>query len=197
MCVQVCPTGIDIRDGLQYECIGCALCIDACDSIMEKMDYTKGLISYTTEHRLEGKTSHVLRPKSIAYALLLSIMIGAFSYTLITRIPLELDIIRDRGALYQLTGMGKIENAFTVKIMNMSDQKQQFELSVTGLEGLNITTKTDITVQSGEIYTLPTSVEVDPEYMKSSTYDIEFIIQSKDDPNLRAESESRFLGSAY
>lgn len=197
MCVQVCPTGIDIRDGLQYECIGCALCIDACDSIMEKMDYTKGLISYTTEHRLEGKTSHVLRPKSIAYALLLSIMIGAFSYTLITRIPLELDIIRDRGALYQLTGMGKIENAFTVKIMNMSDQKQQFELSVTGLEGLNITTKTDITVKSGEIYTLPTSVEVDPEYMKSSTYDIEFIIQSKDDPNLRAESESRFLGSAY
>lgn len=197
MCVQVCPTGIDIRDGLQYECIGCALCIDACDSIMEKMDYEKGLISYTTENRLEGKTSHIIRPKSIAYALLLSIMVGAFSYSLITRVPLELDVIRDRGALYQLTGMGKIENAFTLKIMNMSDQVQNFELSVGGLEGLSITTKTDITVQSGEIYTLPTSVEVDPKYMESSTYDIEFIIQSKDDASLRADSESRFLGSAY
>jgi cytochrome c oxidase accessory protein FixG len=197
MCVQVCPTGIDIRDGLQYECIGCALCIDACDSIMEKMDYPKGLISYTTEHRLEGKKSHVIRPKSIAYATLLSIMIGAFSYSLITRIPLELDVIRDRGALYQLTGMGQFENAYTLKVMNMSDEDQDFKLSVSGLEGLKITTITDITVRSGEVYTLPTSVELDPKYMKSSTYDIEFIIQSKDDPDLKAESESRFLGSAY
>ena len=197
MCVQVCPTGIDIRDGLQYECIGCALCIDACDSIMDKMEYERGLISYTTEHRLEGKTSHILRPKSIAYALLLSIMIGAFSYSLITRVPLELDVIRDRGALYQLTGMGKIENAFTLKVMNMSDQIQNFELSVSGIEGLTITTKTEFTVQSGEVYTLPTSVELDPKYMKESTYDIDFVIQSVDDPTLKTESESRFLGSAY
>lgn len=197
MCVQVCPTGIDIRDGLQYECIGCALCIDACDSIMEKMDYEKGLISYTTEHRLEGKTSHVIRPKSVAYALLLLVMIGAFSYSLITRIPLELDVIRDRGALYQLTGMGQIENAYTLKILNMTDKEQNFKLSVSGLEGIHISTKTDITVLSGEVFTLPTSVEVDPKYMKESTYDIEFIIESKDDPTLKAESESRFLGSAY
>ncbi|MFT6910245.1 MAG: cytochrome c oxidase accessory protein FixG, partial [Oleiphilaceae bacterium] len=197
MCVQVCPTGIDIRDGLQYECIGCALCIDACDSIMEKMEYDKGLISYTTEHRLEGKESHMFRPKSIAYAALLSIMIGAFSYTLITRIPLGLDVIRDRGALYQLTGMGQIENTYTLKIMNMSDEKQDFLLSVSGLEGLKISTTTDITVLSGEVFSLPTSVEVDPKYMTQSTYDIEFIIQSKDQPSLKAESESRFLGSIY
>tara|TARA_R110001592_G_scaffold49482_1_gene154259 strand:- start:12117 stop:13571 length:1455 start_codon:yes stop_codon:yes gene_type:complete len=197
MCVQVCPTGIDIRDGLQYECIGCALCIDACDSIMEKMEYNKGLISYTTEHRLEGKASHVIRPKTIAYAALLSIMIGAFSYSLITRIPLELDVIRDRGALYQLTGMGQIENAYTLKIMNMSDNKQNFSLSVSGIEGLIISTTTEITVLSGEVFTLPTSVELAPKFMKESTYDIEFIIQSKDEPSLKAESESRFLGSAY
>tara|TARA_R110001592_G_scaffold296139_2_gene566474 strand:+ start:3184 stop:4638 length:1455 start_codon:yes stop_codon:yes gene_type:complete len=197
MCVQVCPTGIDIRDGLQYECIGCALCIDACDSIMDKMNYDKGLISYTTEHRLEGKQSHIVRPKTIAYAALLTIMIGAFSYSLITRIPLELDVIRDRGALYQLTGMGQIENTYTLKIMNMSDDTQTFKLSVSGLKGLKITSTTDITVRSGEIYTLPTSVEVDPKYMNVSTYDIEFLIQSKNDPNLKAESESRFLGYAY
>lgn len=196
MCVQVCPTGIDIRDGLQYECIGCALCIDACDSIMEKMDYPKGLISYTTEHRLEGKVSHILRPKSIAYAALLSIMIGAFSYSLISRIPLELDVIRDRGALYQLTGLGQIENAYTLKVMNMTDETQEFTVSVAGLDGLKISTATQITVNAGEVYTLPTSVEVDPKNMQESTYDIEFIVQSNSDTTLKATSESRFLGSA-
>ncbi len=195
MCVQVCPTGIDIRDGLQYECIGCALCIDACDSIMEKMDYPKGLISYTTEHRLEGKTSHIFRAKSIAYGLLLSAMIGAFAYALATRIPLELDVIRDRGALYQLTGMGLIENSYTLKVMNMTDNEQAFTLSVKGIEGIRISTKTDIQVQAGEIYTLPTSVELDPKFMKESTYDIEFSIESKTDPALKTSSESRFLGS--
>ncbi len=197
MCVQVCPTGIDIRDGLQYECIGCALCIDACDSIMDKMNYDKGLISYTTEHRLEGKTSHIFRPKSIAYAGLLTVMIGAFAYALITRIPLELDVIKDRGALYQLTGMGQIENAYTLKIMNMTDKDQNFKLSVSGLEGLKISTATDFQVRAGEVYTLPTNVEVDPKHMKDSTYDIDFIIQSVDDATLKAESESRFLGSVY
>lgn len=197
MCVQVCPTGIDIRDGLQYECIGCALCIDACDSIMEKMEYEKGLISYTTEHKLEGRPSQLIRSKTIAYAVLLCVMVGAFAYSLITRIPLELDVMRDRGALYQLTGMGQIENAFTLKILNMTDQEQHFTLSVSGLDGLKITTDTDITVLSGEVFTLPTSVEVDPKYMEESTYDIEFSIQSSDDPTLKADAESRFLGSAY
>jgi cytochrome c oxidase accessory protein FixG len=195
MCVQVCPTGIDIRDGLQYECIGCALCIDACDSIMEKMNYPKGLISYTTEHRLESKTSHIFRPKSIAYGLLLSIMIGAFAYSLMTRVPLQLDVIRDRGALYQLTGMGMIENAYTLKIMNMSDQDQTIKLSVSGLDGLKITGQTEVTVLSGEVYTLPTTVELDPARMKEATYDIEFHIQSTSDSELYTHSESRFLGS--
>ena len=195
MCVQVCPTGIDIRDGLQYECIGCALCIDACDSIMEKMEYPKGLISYTTEHRLEGKNSHILRPKSVAYALLLIIMISAFAYSLISRVPLQLDVIRDRGALYQLTGMGLIENAYTLKILNMTDSDQTFTLSVSGLEGLKISTPTEINVLAGEVFTLPTSVEVDPENMQEATYDIEFSLQSISDSSLHTTSESRFLGS--
>lgn len=197
MCVQVCPTGIDIRDGLQYECIGCALCIDACDSIMEKMNYPKGLISYTTEHRLEGKTSHVIRPKSIAYALLLATMVGAFSYSIASRVPLKLDVIRDRGALYQLTGMGMIENAYTLKVMNMTDEDQTYQLSVNGIEGLKISTNTRINVLAGEVYNLPTSVELDPKYMIESTFDIEFTIQSINDPALKSTSESRFLGSAY
>ncbi len=195
MCVQVCPTGIDIRDGLQYECIGCALCIDACDSIMDKMEYPRGLISYTTEKRLEGKTSHIVRPKSIAYAVILCIMSGAFLSHIIFRVPLELDIIRDRGALYQLNGMGQLENSYTVKIMNMSKQTGEFELSVEGIEGLEISTATNVQVNSGEVYSLPTIVEVSPYNLESSSSSITFTVRSISDSALTAESESRFLGA--
>jgi len=196
MCVQVCPTGIDIRDGLQYECIGCALCIDACDSIMDKMNYPPGLISYTTEKSLEGKPEKLIRPKSIAYASILGLMIALFSYNILTRVPLELDVIKDRGALYQLTGMGQIENSYTLKIMNMSDTTQDFALSVSGIENMRITTPTRLTIESGEIYSLPTSVEVDPKFMERTRYDIEFMVRSLENETLKATSESRFLGSA-
>lgn len=195
MCVQVCPTGIDIRDGLQYECIGCALCVDACDSIMEKMDYPKGLISYTTEQRLKGKTSHILRPKSIAYAVLLVVMIASFIAMLWTRVPLQVDVIKDRGALFQMTGLGMIENSYEVKVMNMSDRDHRFRLSVEGVDGIKITTTTEFSVQSGEVFSLPTSVEVNPANMESTNYTIEFIVQAIDDPELANTSESRFLGT--
>lgn len=194
MCVQVCPTGIDIRDGLQYECIGCALCIDACDSVMEKMHYDPGLISYTTEMRLRGKISHILRSKSIAYAVVLVLMIGAFSAMIWTRVPLQIDVIKDRGGLYQMTGMGQIENSYELKIMNMSDQDHVFNVSVSGLDGLLITTPTQVAVSSGEIYSLPTSVEVDPRKMETSNYTIEFKVEAEDDSTLVNVSESRFLG---
>ena len=195
LCVQVCPTGIDIRDGLQYECIGCALCIDACDSIMEKMNYEPGLISYTTEQKLEGKESHIIRPKSIAYAAVLSLMIGSFAYSIFSRVPLELDVIKDRGSLYQLTGMGQIENSYELKVMNMSDKDHDFKISVEGIESLHITTQTQISVKSGEVYTLPTSIEVDPSKMETTHYTIEFKVQALDE-DLSATSESRFLGTS-
>ena len=194
MCVQVCPTGIDIRDGLQYECIGCALCVDACDSVMEKMNYDPGLISYTTEMRLRGKISHLLRPKSIAYAAVLLIMMVSFAAMIWYRVPLQLDVIKDRGGLYQMTGMGKIENSYELKIMNMSEQDDTFRVSVSGLEGLEITTPTEVEIHSGEIYSLPTSVEVDPRNMDTSTYTIEFKVEALGDETLVNYSESRFLG---
>jgi len=195
MCVQVCPTGIDIRDGLQYECIGCALCIDACDSIMEKMDYEPGLISYTTEMRLRGKVSHILRSKSVAYAAVLTVMIISFATLIYTRVPLQIDVIKDRGALFQMTGLGQIENSYELKIMNMSDQDHRFSIAVTGLEGIKITTNREVNVASGEILSLPTSVEADPTKMETSNYTIEFLVQAMGDTELSATSESRFLGT--
>jgi len=196
MCVQVCPTGIDIRDGLQYECIGCALCIDACDSIMDKMDYDPGLISYTTEKTLQGKVSKMLRPKSLAYAAVLLAMVVGFSLIIWFRIPLEIDVIKDRGALYQLTGMGQVENSYVVKIMNMSEVDDDFQLSVSGIKGIKITTPKQVRVRSGEIYSLPTSVEVDPANMDSTHYTIEFSVSAQSDKSLSATSESRFLGTS-
>lgn len=195
MCVQVCPTGIDIRDGLQYECIGCALCIDACDSIMEKMDYEPGLISYTTEMRLRGKVSHILRSKSVAYAAVLTVMIISFAALIYTRVPLQIDVIKDRGALFQMTGLGQIENSYELKIMNMSDQDHRFSIAVAGLEGIKITTNREVNVASGEILSLPTSVEADPTKMETSNYTIEFLVQAMGDTELSATSESRFLGT--
>src|SRR4029077_15467599 len=100
LCVQVCPTGIDIRKGLQYECIGCAACIDACDEVMDKMGSPKGLIRYTTEHALQGRATHILRPRLLVYVTLLLALVGGLSYLLIVRTPLIVDVLRDRNALF-------------------------------------------------------------------------------------------------
>ncbi len=126
LCVQVCPVGIDIREGLQYQCISCALCIDACDEIMEKMEYPKGLIRYTNEHALKGNPVHIIRPKLVGYAIALLIMIGLFAYVIFDRQPLQLDVIRDRGALYSNTSDGKVQNTYRAKIMNMAQHDHHF-----------------------------------------------------------------------
>jgi cytochrome c oxidase accessory protein FixG len=193
-CVQVCPTGIDIRDGLQYECIGCALCIDACDQIMEKMDYPKGLIRYTTENELEDKPSKLLRPRTLGYGAVLIAMISAMVITLMTRVPAELDVLRDRGSLYKYNGQGRIENSYTVKIGNLSEIPHTFNLSVEGLEGIRILTRTQVTVDSGEHRSLPTVVDVAPEVLEESNNRITFSIQSENDESLSIETESRFVG---
>src|SRR5690606_8045955 len=102
LCVQVCPTGIDIRNGLQYQCIGCALCVDACDSVMEKMHYPKGLVRYTTENRLLGLPGRILRPRVIGYSIAILAMSSLLVAKLVLRTPLQMDVIRDRGQLYVL-----------------------------------------------------------------------------------------------
>ncbi len=194
MCVQVCPTGIDIRDGLQYECIGCALCIDACDQIMEKMNYPKGLISYTTENALDGHKTHLVRAKSVGYLTALVVMIFAVVYSVGTRIPLELDVLRDRGSLYQFTSMGLIENTYTLKIANMADVKRTFSISVSGIDGITISTPTEIDIASGAVASLPTSVEVSSDAIQKTNSEITFRVQAKDDETVQSESDNRFLG---
>ncbi|WP_417781291.1 cytochrome c oxidase accessory protein CcoG [Stutzerimonas xanthomarina] len=193
MCVQVCPTGIDIRDGLQVECIGCAACIDACDTIMDKMNYPRGLISYTTEHNLSGQKTRLARPRLIGYAVALIAMMGVFVFAVTDRSLVKLDVLKDR-VLYRENEQGRIENVYTLKVMNKAQSDQTFIIEASGLEGLKYEGRNEIRAEAGELVTVPVELSVAPEQLPSSTNDIVFHIRSADDPAIEDESESRFIG---
>jgi len=195
MCVQVCPTGIDIRDGLQYQCIACAACVDACDRVMDKMGYEKGLIRYTTENALSGEQVKILRPRVIIYAIGLLALVAAVGYGLATRTPLVLDVIRDRNTLYRETGEGLVENVYTLKLINMDDEDHRYEVTVSGIEGMQLRLDTDqIPVAAHEVLNVSARVRVDPYSLERASSTISFTLQSVDDESLRVEEEARFLG---
>ncbi|WP_320823512.1 cytochrome c oxidase accessory protein CcoG [Reinekea sp.] len=196
LCVQVCPTGIDIRDGLQYECIGCAACVDACDSVMEKMGYDSGLVRYTTENSLEGTKSSLLRPRLIGYAAALMVMMIAFTVVLYSRVPIELDIIRDRGALHKMTTDGLIQNSYLLKIANMTEQVQTFVISVDGIPGLVFRSTQRIQVPGGDAVTVPTLLVLPADLNRLPTTKIYFSINGEENPKLATTEESRFFGPA-
>jgi len=194
MCVQVCPVGIDIRDGIQYECINCALCIDACDEIMDKMEYPRGLIKYTTENRLEHKQEHsLMRPKLLGYGAVLLLMLAAFIFFILDRDDLELDITRDRSTLYGTTVEGLIENSYTLKILNKSQHTQRYLISVTGVDGLTLKGRTEIELASGKLTEVSLRAQIDPALMATSNLPIEFVI-SVEDQSTQVSEESRFIG---
>ena len=193
ICVQVCPTGIDIRNGLQYQCINCALCIDGCDSVMDKMGYPRGLISYTTENSLEGKTHRWMRPRLAGYLTGVVIMMALFVYTVASRVPLHLDVIRERGQLYRQTTEGLIENVYTLKILNIDEHPHRFHISVAGLPAVQIIGATDVALDSGEAREVPLRLAIDPALLKNTKDNIEFHIEAGDNNTMKAESESRFL----
>ena len=197
ICVQVCPTGIDIRNGLQYQCIGCAACIDACDDIMDKMNYPRGLIRYTTEHSLMHDVPHVIRPRMMVYGgLLLALTIGLL-VAIALRVPLQLDVIRDRNALYRMNDEGLVENVYTLKIINMDEREHRYRLGVSGVPGLKFTQDPgEIRVGSGEVFDLPTRVSADPEELKAASNEIRFDLVSVDAPKLKTVTAGRFLGPA-
>lgn len=198
LCVQVCPTGIDIRDGLQYECIGCARCIDACDSIMAKMDYPKGLISYTTQNKLAGGHWTWKRPKLIGYGVALLVMLLMFAGVLYTRMPLRLDVIRDRGQLYQQVAGGMIENVYLLKIINMDRVDHLYTLSIDGLPDARLLPDQAIAITAGEISELMVRVQMDPDRLQDFNTRFDFILEAEQAPvkgrALRARSESRYIG---
>jgi cytochrome c oxidase accessory protein FixG len=161
VCVQVCPTGIDIRKGLQYECIACAACVDACDSVMDKVGYPRGLIRYTTQHALDGRPTQVLRGRTYVYATLLSVIFIVGVVGLIHRKTADLDVIRDRNALYRETLHDEIENVYLLRVLNKQMTPRAFTLTLEGLSGAHIDGGTPRwQVLGGEVYTTAVRVEV-------------------------------------
>ena len=197
LCVQVCPTGIDIRDGLQYECIGCALCIDACDSIMDKMNYEKGLIRYTTETELEGGKTHFFRPRLIGYSLVLAIMITGFVYAMLSRTAVEIDVIRDRNSLYQPTPNDTFMNSYTLEMMNMSQGELTYRISIEGLDAFTSNIPNKFTLHSNELRAFPITIDVDPTDLTVSKTNIEFIVIEEESNSEVAREESRFIAPLH
>jgi cytochrome c oxidase accessory protein FixG len=194
LCVQVCPTGIDIREGLQYECIACAACIDACDSVMDKMDYPRGLVRYTTENALQGKGTRILRPRMVVYAVILIAMISGLVTSMVMRTPVILDVIRDRNTLYREIPGDIIENIYTLKVINQSNEDRSFALDVAGVEGIALDGVGDrVVVEGGGVLSLPVRVRAhrDDAY---GIMNIEFTIRALDDESVAVTEDSRFLG---
>ncbi|WP_049695895.1 cytochrome c oxidase accessory protein CcoG [Pseudomonas fulva] len=192
LCVQVCPTGIDIRDGLQMACIGCAACIDACDGVMDKMGYRRGLIGYKSEHSLQGGTTHWLRPRLLGYAAALLVMIGALCVALYLRPMVSLDVIKDRG-LFRENAMGQIENIYLLKVINKTEHTQHYALRLLDAEGFTLQGQTALTVPAGDMSEMPVSVAMLADRPESSAVPLTFEISERDDDSVRSVAHSRFV----
>jgi len=191
-CVQVCPTGIDIRQGLQIECIACAACIDACDEIMDKMGSPRGLIRYTTQHALEHQPTRVMRPRVLIYAGLLSALVVGFVVALALRSPVSLDVLRDRNTLYRLTDDGQVDNVYTLRILNKTEKEQRFRIEARGGSVLTLLPQREYVVGSGAVYSLPLRVRR-AAYEPLGPETIEITARSVDDPKVHATTDARFL----
>ncbi|MCK5668877.1 MAG: cytochrome c oxidase accessory protein CcoG, partial [Gammaproteobacteria bacterium] len=203
LCVQVCPTGIDIRDGLQYECIGCSACIDACNDVMDTVGYPQGLIRYTTENALAGKPSRIIRPRIIFYIFLLVTITAITAFTIYQRSPLGLDIIRDRNQLYRDAG-DMIENVYTLKVINIEERERTYRLEVEGITGLTLVDKDLIEVDAGSVTDRPVRVRVYEDNLQERSTPFIFrltVVEGKgvtvtEDNELTITAEARFLGPA-
>jgi cytochrome c oxidase accessory protein FixG len=180
----VCPTGIDIRKGLQYECIGCGACADVCDTVMDKVGYPRGLVKYSTEHAMQNKWTkeqtlrHVFRPRVILYIAILTLVIVALLTSLGLRKPFKVDVVRDRAALARIVSGGQIENVYRLQIMNAAEKALHFKLEAEGLEGLRIVTETDVLVPATESRWVSVRLQLPYDAAKPGSHPIHFHIQS-------------------
>ncbi|MGP0172315.1 cytochrome c oxidase accessory protein CcoG [Pseudomonas sp. NCHU5208] len=192
MCVQVCPTGIDIRDGLQLECIGCGACVDACDSIMDKLGYARGLVRYSSENELAGGKTHWLRPRLVGYAAMLAVMIGAFVWALAERPLISLDVTRDRG-LFRENALGQIENIYSLKIINKTQQPRSYAIALVEPGDFELHGPSTLNLAPGEIRDLPVNVALTSPDNGASTRTVEFEVSDQANPDSRVSTQSTFL----
>ncbi len=189
MCVQVCPTGIDIRKGLQYECIGCGACADVCDTVMDKMGYERGLVKYSTQNAVNKGWSqqqvlrHIMRPRVMIYAAILALLVGGLLTSLWLRSSFRVDVVRDRGVMARLAEGGKLENVYRLQIMNATEATQHYQLSATGINNLAIesdvaTQDKTVTVNPAESRWIPVRLQIPDGSIASGSHQVQFAVQS-------------------
>lgn len=192
LCVQVCPTGIDIRDGLQLECIGCGACVDACDSIMDKMGYARGLVRYSSERELSGGKTRWLRPRLVGYAAALLLMFGAFGWALQARPLVSLDVTKDRG-LYRENSAGQIENIYRLKVINKTQQPHHYAISLSEPGPFMLQGARQLQLAPGEILDVAVSVALTAERAPDSATPLRFAVQDIDAPEVYVSAKSTFV----
>jgi len=199
LCVQVCPTGIDIRKGLQYECIGCSACIDVCDTVMDKMNYPRGLVRYSTENALEkhwdgaAVRQHLLRPRIIIYFAVLCVLVGGLIASLALRNPLKVDVIRDRQVLAREVDGRYIENVYKFNVMNTSERTHKFSVTVDGLPDIKIERGGQIVAEPASTAASILTVRVPIETVKTGSHAIHFKVQSETESAVNVKEKSVFL----
>jgi len=192
LCVDVCPAGIDIRNGLQYECINCGACIDACDQTMEKFNYPKGLISYTSENNLAGKKTNLFRGKIIAYAILSMFFVALMGNVIVNRVPLEVSISRDRNALYQVDFNDNVSNTYLIKITNKSQLTQHYSIKMNGTNKVKLKIPDSITIDASEAISIPVTLTLSQQEIKTKISNVVFIISALKTPDVLLSKTTRF-----
>ncbi|HQZ05472.1 MAG TPA: cytochrome c oxidase accessory protein CcoG [Burkholderiaceae bacterium] len=184
LCVQVCPTGIDIRDGLQYECIGCGACADVCDTVMDKMGYARGLVKYSTQNAVEQHWDskqilhHVARPRVLLYSGILLAIVLAMGVSLVLRTPFKVDVVRDRGSLARIVSGGKIENVYRLQIMNATESAQKYRVDVSGLQGIAVASEREFVVDATESRWIAVRLQLPYEGAVAGSHPIRFDISA-------------------
>jgi cytochrome c oxidase accessory protein FixG len=204
MCVQVCPTGIDIRNGLQYECIGCAACIDACDWVMDKAGLPRGLVRYATTHSLqqhfagEGIARRVFRPRVLVYTAILLSIITALVVAVALRTPLKVDVIRDRAALAREViddqGRARVENVYRLQVMNTTETARSYAIRVSGLAGLETASEATFDVGPAATQSVPLRLQAPAESVTPGSHRIVIEVRALDDAGVAVGETTTFLG---
>ena len=199
MCVQVCPTGIDIRKGLQYECIGCAACVDACNSVMDKIGLPRGLVRFWTDHALVNRWSadqilnHIVRPRVLIYTGILLLVLSIFFGTFFTRTPVKMDVIRDRGSMGREIEEGMIENVYRLQIMNTDESVHRFHISVSGIDSIQLQGAGNFSLQATESRAVPVNVRLGPDQGVKGSNKIWFTLTDIDNPDIQLKEKAVFF----
>jgi cytochrome c oxidase accessory protein FixG len=199
LCVQVCPTGIDIRNGLQADCIGCAACVDACDSVMDKIGAPRGLVRFTTDNALKNNFSpaqikrRALRPRILIYSVILLAIVAALFGSILARTPLKMDVMRDRGSIARAVENGMIENVYRLQIMNTDERTHRYQILVSGIDGIGLALPYEVTLGGAQSRAVPVTVRLANGKGVPGPNQIMFTLRAIGDSRMQVKENASFI----